>query len=138
MDRGACQATVHGVANAMVGGWGLLRAGQLSTFHFHQQLAQCLAVCSEVMSLASGTHWSSSEAFNSMNTQSESRGLHGEQWVPKEGHALEKALSFIQGRAQSFQLCPTLCDPMDYSAQGFPVHRDSPGNNTGVGCHALL
>ena len=29
-------------------------------------------------------------------------------------------------------------DPMDYSPQDFSVHRDSPGKNTGVDCHALL
>ena len=27
---------------------------------------------------------------------------------------------------------------MDYSLPGSPVHGDSPGRNTGVGCHALL
>jgi hypothetical protein len=36
------------------------------------------------------------------------------------------------------QLCPTLCDPMDCSLPGSSVHEDSPGKNTGVGCHALL
>ena len=34
--------------------------------------------------------------------------------------------------AKSLQLCPTLCDPID----GSPP--DSPGKNTGVGCHFLL
>ena len=34
------------------------------------------------------------------------------------------------------QSCPTLCDPMDYSPPGPSVHGDSPGKNTGVGCHA--
>ena len=29
-------------------------------------------------------------------------------------------------------------DLMDYSPPGFSVHGDSPGKNTGVGCHALL
>ena len=33
---------------------------------------------------------------------------------------------------------PTLCNPMDCSQPGFSVHGDSPGNNTWVGCHALL
>ena len=33
---------------------------------------------------------------------------------------------------------PTLCDPMDCSLPGSFVHGDSPGKNTGVGCHALL
>ena len=36
------------------------------------------------------------------------------------------------------QLCLTFCDPMDCSPPGSAVHRDSPGKNTGVGCHALL
>ena len=36
------------------------------------------------------------------------------------------------------QSCPTLCDPMDCSLLGSSVHGDSPGKNTGVGCHALL
>ena len=35
-------------------------------------------------------------------------------------------------------LCPTLCDPMDYSPPGSSVHGDSSGKNTGVGCHALF
>ena len=34
------------------------------------------------------------------------------------------------------QSCLTLCDPMDYSPPGSSVN--SPGENTGVGCHALL
>ena len=36
------------------------------------------------------------------------------------------------------QSCPTLCDPMNCSLPGSSVHKDSPGKNTGVGCHALL
>ena len=32
----------------------------------------------------------------------------------------------------------TLCDPMDYCLSGSSVHGNSPGKNTGVGCHALL
>ena len=36
------------------------------------------------------------------------------------------------------QSCPTLCDPIDCSQPGSPVHGDCPGKNTGVGCHALL
>ena len=36
------------------------------------------------------------------------------------------------------ELCPTLCDPMDCSPPGSSVHRDFPGKNTGVDCHALL
>ena len=39
--------------------------------------------------------------------------------------------------AKSRQSCPTLCDPIDGSP---PDSRpwDSPGKNTGVGCHFLL
>ena len=40
--------------------------------------------------------------------------------------------------AKLLQSCPTLCDPMDYTPPGSSVHGDSPGKNTGVGCHALL
>ena len=36
------------------------------------------------------------------------------------------------------QLCLTLCNPVDCSPPGSSVHGDSPGKNTGVGCHALL
>ena len=34
--------------------------------------------------------------------------------------------------------CPILCKSMDCSPPGSFVHRDSPGKNTGVHCHALL
>ena len=35
-------------------------------------------------------------------------------------------------------LCLTIWDPMACSPPGSSVHGDSPGKNTGVGCHALL
>ena len=37
--------------------------------------------------------------------------------------------------AKSLQLCPILCDPIDTR---LPCPWDSPGKNTGVGCHFLL
>ena len=40
--------------------------------------------------------------------------------------------------AKSLQSCPTLCDPRDSSPLGSPRPLDSPGKNTGVGCHFLL
>ena len=43
--------------------------------------------------------------------------------------------------AKSLQSCPTLCDPKDGSppaAWWLPRPWDSPGKNTGVGCHFLL
>ena len=40
--------------------------------------------------------------------------------------------------AKSFQLCLTLCDPMNRSQPGSPVQWDFPGKDTGVGSHFLL
>ena len=40
--------------------------------------------------------------------------------------------------AKSLQSCLTLCDPMDSSPPRLLCPRDSPGKNTGVGCHSLL
>ena len=39
--------------------------------------------------------------------------------------------------AKSLQSCPTLCDPIDGSTR-LSHPWDSPGKNTGVGCHFLL
>ena len=36
------------------------------------------------------------------------------------------------------QSCPVVCNLMDCSLPGSSVHGDSPGKNTGVGCHAFL
>ena len=44
----------------------------------------------------------------------------------------------ICGTVLCTQSCLTLCDPMDCNPPGSFVHRDSPGKNTGVGCHVLL
>ena len=47
---------------------------------------------------------------------------------------------FINRRSaasKSLQSCPTLCDPIYSSAPGSHPW-DSPGKNTGVGCHFLL
>ena len=52
------------------------------------------------------------------------------------GKALELRSQFV---AVVAQLCPTLCNPMDYSPPGSSVHgMDSPGKNTGEGSHSLL
>ena len=40
--------------------------------------------------------------------------------------------------AKSLKSCLTLCNPMDCNSPTFSVHGDSPGKNTGVGCHTLL
>ena len=39
--------------------------------------------------------------------------------------------------AKSLQSCPTLCDPRRQPTR-LPLPWDSPGKNTGVGCHFLL
>ena len=57
-------------------------------------------------------------------------------WVAsQEGNSTLRALHWCCLIAQ---LCPTLCNPMDCSPPGSPVHGDSPGKNTGVDCHSLL
>ena len=43
----------------------------------------------------------------------------------------------VAATAKSFQSCPTLCDPIRQPTR-LPRHWDSPGKNTGVGCHFLL
>ena len=40
--------------------------------------------------------------------------------------------------AKSLQSCPTLCNPIDGQPTRLPCPWDSPGKNTGVGCHFLL
>ena len=40
--------------------------------------------------------------------------------------------------AKSLQLCPTLSDPVEGKHTRLPCPWDSPGKNTGVGCHFLL
>ena len=40
--------------------------------------------------------------------------------------------------AKLLHLCLTLCDPANCCLSGSPVHVDSSGKNTGVGCHALI
>ena len=40
--------------------------------------------------------------------------------------------------AKLLQSCLILCEPMDCSPPGSSIHGDSPGKNTGVGCHALF
>ena len=48
-----------------------------------------------------------------------------------------KCLLAATAAANSLQPCPTLCDPIDSSPSGSRPW-DSPGKNTGVGCHFLL
>ena len=54
------------------------------------------------------------------------------------GTCLHIGLDDISSMCLVAQSCLTLCDPMDCSPPGSSVHEESPGKNTGVGCHALL
>ena len=56
----------------------------------------------------------------------------------QEGSQEEAVVRGAGMPAKSLQSCPTLCDPIDCSPPGTSVYGDSPGKNTGVGCHALL
>ena len=38
----------------------------------------------------------------------------------------------------TYRIILTFCHPMDYSLPGSSVHGDSPGKDTGMGCHSLL
>ena len=51
---------------------------------------------------------------------------------------IEEPAAAAAAAAKSLQSCPTLCDPIDGSPPGSPIPWDSPGKNTGVGCHFFL
>ena len=48
------------------------------------------------------------------------------------------SLLFPAAAAKSLQSCLTLCDPHRRKPTRLPCPWDSPGKNTGVGCHCLL
>ena len=66
--------------------------------------------------------------------------------IPQFKSINSSALSFLYGPTLTSirvlclvtQSCLTLCNRMDCSPPCSSVHGDSPGKNTGVGCHALL
>ena len=53
---------------------------------------------------------------------------------------LPLAAAAAAAAAKSLQSCLTLCNPVDWTMQPTRLPRpwDSPGKNTGVGCHFLL
>ena len=57
-----------------------------------------------------------------------------------QGHGSDFISSFhaMLCYAKSLQSCPTLCDPLEWQPTRLPRPWDSPGKNTGVGCHFLL
>ena len=60
-----------------------------------------------------------------------------EQLLTTAGPGCWKMLLYSPAAAMSLQSCPTLCDPTGSSPPGSRPW-DSPGKNTGVGCHFLL
>ena len=52
-------------------------------------------------------------------------------------HSASPAAAAAAAAAKSLQSCPTLCDPRRQPAR-LARAWDSPGKNTGVGCHVLL
>ena len=52
--------------------------------------------------------------------------------------ASQVALEVKKVRVLATQSCPTLCNPVNCSAQRSSVHGDSPGKNPRMGSHALL
>ena len=66
-------------------------------------------------------------------------GSKSEKNYVKDVYCHPDYLSYMQTFAAATKLlqsCPTLCDPID--STGLPYPWDSPGKNTGVGCHFLL
>ena len=59
------------------------------------------------------------------------------QLTPPATHTHTLSILFIRGGLVA-KSCLTLCNPVYYNPPGFSIHGDSPGKNTGVGCHALL
>ena len=55
----------------------------------------------------------------------------------KKTNTLRAAAAAAAAAARSLQSCLTLCDPIESSPPGSRPW-DSPGKNTGVGCHFLL
>ena len=68
-----------------------------------------------------------------------SRGKFNSDRLKNISHKLMLTLlNTAAAAAESLQSCSTLCDPIDGSLPGSSRPWDSPGKNTGVGCHFLL
>ena len=63
--------------------------------------------------------------------------IHWKRIFKLPGNSLIQNLNLGCMHAQSLQSCPTVCDPVDGSLPGSSLW-DSPGKNSGVGCHFLL
>ena len=56
----------------------------------------------------------------------------------QEGVDLSFVSHFLTVQCLVAQSSLTICDPMDCGRPGSSAHGDSPGKNTGMGCHVLL
>ena len=74
----------------------------------------------------------------SCSTESRTRGWSLGLWNVMLSQKFALASLFIAVLCLEAQSCLTLWDPRDFSLPVSSVHGDSPGKNTGVGCHALL
>ena len=59
-----------------------------------------------------------------------------QKYSPSHPRVIMVTRIFVAAVAKSLQLYPTLCDPIEPTR--LPRPWDSPGENTGVGCHFLL
>ena len=61
-------------------------------------------------------------------------------YIPTNSVGGFPSLHILSAAAAAYllQSCPTLCDPIDGSPPGSHHPWDSPGKNSGVGCHFLL
>ena len=53
----------------------------------------------------------------------------------KTERAVQRNLAAAAAAAKSLQSCPTLCKPQRRQPMRLPHPWDSPGENTGLGCH---
>ena len=132
MERGAWQATVRGVAKS-----------QTWLSDWTELVTQWTVACQVLLSMGfarqeywSGLPFPSAGCFSNPGIEPTFPALTGLFFTTEPpGKPSIPVCAVLCLEAQSF---PTLCDSMDCSLLGSSVHRDSPGKNTGVGCHALL
>ena len=61
------------------------------------------------------------------------------EWAQAHTHIVEVRFPHFRSESvKSLSWVQALYDPMDCTPPGSSVHGDSPGKNTGVGCHSLL
>ena len=90
--------------------------------------------------------WAPSFLFKGLERLWSSAKVHAayqwQKWWSKTGLSDSRTWSLSPNLCESASVSQSVmsdfCNPMDHSPPGSSVHGDSPGNTTGVGCHALL